>query len=193
MNNEIGGNIPSWFWRLKSLKYLSLYSNSLYGPIPSSLGQLPILGELDLSNNLLNGTIPMSFGQLLVLKKLDLSNNLLNETIPQSLGKLSSLEVLDLSSNSLVGIFSELHCANLSRLKQFNIGSNHLSCKVKSNWIPPFRLKVINCHLVILGLNFLDGYRHILRFLSWTCQILTSLEVFQRGFKACRSPIWISQ
>ncbi|KAL5569741.1 hypothetical protein UlMin_026316 [Ulmus minor] len=130
MNNEIGGNIPSWFGRLKSLKYLYLYSNSLYGPIPSSLGQLPILGELDLSNNLLNGTIP------------------------QSLGKLSSLEVLDLSSNSLVGIFSELHFANLSRLKQFNIGSNHLSCKVKSDWIPPFRLRVINMSSCNIGSQF---------------------------------------
>ncbi|KAL5568006.1 hypothetical protein UlMin_024581 [Ulmus minor] len=178
MYNEIGGNIPSWFGKLKSLKFLSLWLNSFYGPIPQSLGKLSSLEVLNLSHNLLNGTIPQSLGNLSSLEVLDLSDNLLNGTIPQLLGKLSSLGVLDLSnnslngaiheslgqlgslehldlsSNSLVGIFSELHFANLSRLKEFSIGSNNLSWKVKSDWIPPFRLEVINMSSCNIGSQF---------------------------------------
>ncbi|KAL5568007.1 hypothetical protein UlMin_024582 [Ulmus minor] len=161
-DNEIGGNIPSWFGQLKSLKYLHLESNSFYGPIPMSLGKLSSLKLLYLSNNHLNGPIPMSFGQLSSLEYLDLSNNSLNDlsnnhlngAIHESLGQLGSLQYLDLSSNSLVGIFSELHFANLSRLKEFNIGSNNLSWKVKSDWIPPFRLRVVNMSSCNIGSQF---------------------------------------
>ncbi|PON36175.1 LRR domain containing protein [Trema orientale] len=177
-NNEIVGSMPDWLGQLKGLKYLNLHSNSLYGPIPSSFGQLSILKQLDLSNNQLNGTIPQSLDRLSALELLHLSNNQLTGAIPQSLGRLSALEQLDLSNNrlsgsipgslgqlvnlntldisnnSLEGIVSELHFANLSRLRTLEIGSNFLTCKVKSDWIPPFSLSSINMSSCAIGSQF---------------------------------------
>ncbi|GMN68466.1 hypothetical protein TIFTF001_037534 [Ficus carica] len=177
--NKISSSLPHWIGKLKSLKYLCLGSNSLNGPIPSSLGQLSnlrgldlsnnqfnatipqslgglsMLSELDLSQNQLIGTIPQSLGRLLALQELHLSYNQLTGSLPQSLGQLVKLETLDISSNSLEGIVSEINFSNLSSLNYLLIGSNRLTCKIKSNWTPPFGvLFVLNMSSCQFGSQF---------------------------------------
>ncbi|GMN68465.1 hypothetical protein TIFTF001_037533 [Ficus carica] len=179
-NSGISGDMAELFERLKFLKYLNLGGNSLYGPIPPSLGELSLLKSLDLSGNQLsrtippslgrlstletlhllynqlNGTIPPSMGKLSTLEQLSLSHNKLTGFVPQTLGQLVNLQILDISSNSLEGIVSELNFAKLSKLIRLDIRSNHLTCKLKSDWIPPFSLKFLNMSSCVIEPQFLQ-------------------------------------
>ncbi|KAF4357532.1 hypothetical protein G4B88_026911 [Cannabis sativa] len=142
--NLFHGPIPSSFGKFSFLELLDLSLNELNGSIPESLGRLSSLREIDLSNNELTGIIPKTMGRLSLLRKLSLSKNQLNGSLPKSLGNLVSLESLDISTNFLEGVVSEDHFANLTRLKELVINSNNFSCKVSSNWIPPFSLNLIH-------------------------------------------------
>ncbi|XP_048527847.1 receptor-like protein EIX1 [Triticum urartu] len=119
----------SWFWKVMSLKYLSLR----FGKFPGALGNMTSLKVLDLSDNNLNktGNLKNLLKNLCCLEILDLSRNfmigdievlmeglpqctweILMElhfhgngfigTLPNFIGEFSSLSVLDLSSNNFV-------------------------------------------------------------------------------------------
>ncbi|KAK9292586.1 hypothetical protein L1049_020560 [Liquidambar formosana] len=176
VDNKFSGHLPDQLGKLTKLKRLNLQRNLFSGPFPKTMGELSALRELDLSDNQfngtilkalgelsdlrelvlsynqLNGTIPKALGELSSLRKLDLSYNQLNGAIPDSLGKLLNLEGLDISSNSLEGKLSEVHFANLSRLKYLGIDYNYrLDFKVKSDWLPPFQLNSITMNSCKIG------------------------------------------
>ncbi|KAI8006450.1 Receptor-like protein EIX2 [Camellia lanceoleosa] len=148
------GHLPNWLGQLKHLKDLDLLGNSFNGSIPACLGRLSYLQNLLLGGNLLTGNIPTSLGNLSTLRVLDLSSNHLNGTIPISIGQLSNLKILDLSFNSLQGVVSEAHFANLSMLEELKIGSEFLTLKLRSEWIPPFQLESISLWSCKLGTQF---------------------------------------
>ncbi|PON47587.1 Leucine-rich repeat domain containing protein [Parasponia andersonii] len=137
------------------LEKLSLRWNKITGPLPVWVGQyLVSLKILDFYNNSFYGPIPESFGSLSKLEILDLSHNQLNGTVPQTLGQLSLLKALILSSNSLEGTLSEAHLANLSSLKELDIGVNSLAFHVTSDWVPPFQLTYVNFRSCNIGPEF---------------------------------------
>ncbi|KAL7214277.1 hypothetical protein ACSBR1_026649 [Camellia fascicularis] len=148
------GHLPNWLGQLRHLKDLDLSGNSFNGSIPACLGRLSYLQNLLLGGNLLTGVIPSSLGNLSTLRVLDLSSNQLNGTIPISIGRLSNLKTLDVSFNSLEGVVSEAHFANLSMLEELTISSNLLTLKLRSEWIPPFQLKIISLWSCKLGTQF---------------------------------------
>ena len=151
----LSGQISDSLLDLKYLNYLDLSSNELSGPIPYSIGNLDNLRYLDLSDNSISGSIPPSIGRLLLLEELDLSHNIMNGTIPESIGQLKELHTLQLDWNPWTGAVSEIHFMGLTKLEHFSIylspaTNNSLVFDTKSDWIPPFSLKVIkigNCKL----------------------------------------------
>ncbi|XP_043692966.1 receptor-like protein EIX2 [Telopea speciosissima] len=139
--NELEGEIPTTVENLCKLQELFLSSNHFSGHLPDQLGQLKSLTSLYLQYNSFSGPIPQSVGRLSSLRILDLTGNRLNGSMPESFGHLSQLEELLISHNSLEGEASEVHFANLTRLKSFYASSNSLVLRVSSTWIPPFQLK----------------------------------------------------
>ncbi|XP_064962390.1 receptor-like protein EIX2 [Musa acuminata AAA Group] len=137
-----------------SLEILELSSTNISGQLPEWLFQLKKLKSLQLVRNLISGPIPVLIGQLASLQELYLAQNQLNETIPESVGWLSQLVVLDLEHNYLEGVMSEAHFGNLTKLKYLTLSSNSLALKVKSNWIPPFRLESLWMGSCRLGPEF---------------------------------------
>ncbi|XP_065036737.1 receptor-like protein EIX1 [Musa acuminata AAA Group] len=137
-----------------SLESLDLYGTNISGQLPEWLFQLRKLKSLQLEQNLISGPIPVSIGQLASLQELYLGVNQLNETIPESVWWLSQLVVLDLGHNNLEGVMSEAHFGNLTELKYLSLSSNSLALKVKSNWLPPFRLESLLMGSCKLGPEF---------------------------------------
>ncbi|XP_058082433.1 receptor-like protein EIX2 [Magnolia sinica] len=89
------------------------------------------------------GPLPRFLERSLSLRELRLSKNKFNGSLPENIGQLSELVNLDVSSNSLQGVVTEAHFANLPRLEELRISSNSLILNVSSDWVPPFRLKII--------------------------------------------------
>ncbi|CAL9052854.1 receptor-like protein EIX1 [Musa acuminata AAA Group] len=137
-----------------SLESLDLSETNIRGQLPEWLFQLRKLKVLNLGLNLISGPIPVSIGQLASLQELSLPQNQLNETIPESVWWLSQLVVLDLGYNNLKGVMSEAHFGNLTELKYLSLSSNSLTLKVKSNWLPPFRLESLRMDSCKLGPEF---------------------------------------
>ncbi|KAF8007050.1 hypothetical protein BT93_K1145 [Corymbia citriodora subsp. variegata] len=156
--NFLHGALPDWLMHLQKLTILYLSNNQLHGTIPSSYDWLS-LEALILSDNKLTGNIPAALGRSQVLGLLDLRNNLLNGTIPHSLGQLRYLHYLDLSTNSLRGTVSEIHFANLSKLRFLDISNNHLAFEVDADWIPPFNLWYVGMVSCKVGTEFLRWIR----------------------------------
>ncbi|KAG5558229.1 hypothetical protein RHGRI_008232 [Rhododendron griersonianum] len=143
--NHLLGHLPYELGQLTSLADFDLASNSFSGPIPASIGRLSSLIRLDLSSNKFNGTLPESLGRLGKLKGLYISDNSLDGTLPESLGRLGKLERLDISNNLLEGVVSDVHFANLTRLRRLYAGGNRLTLNASENWVPPFQVE----HLIL--------------------------------------------
>lgn len=184
--NGLEGSIPTSLWNLCSLKVLDFTMNKLNGtivepstsvcignglqklsfrwntirsPLPDWFGQFLSLKVLDVAYNSFYGQIPASFGALSKLNVLDLSYNRLNGTVPASLGQLSELKQWVMSANSLEGTLTEVHFANLSKLKQIDISNNSLAFQVGSNWVPPFQLSYISMKSCNIGPRFPNWLR----------------------------------
>ncbi|XP_057958637.1 receptor-like protein EIX1 [Malania oleifera] len=171
--NNFEGWIPTSLGNLFNLRVLDLARNQLSGDIseifgdysfdscaketlgsgqlPKHFGELKSLSMLDISRNSISGPLPMSIGKLSSLRVIDISSNLFNGSIPETLGSLSKLESVYISNNSLEGTISEVHFANLTRLKDFFADSNPLALKISPNWIPPFQLRLISLSLTHMG------------------------------------------
>ncbi|XP_059644625.1 receptor-like protein EIX2 [Cornus florida] len=162
--NEITGEIAEFINALShctnsSLETLHLGYNKLTGYLPDSLGHLSNLRYLQLWQNEFRGSIPNSIGNLTSLEELYLSDNQMSGPITESLGQLASLLVLDLSENSWEGaVITEAHLVNLSSLKEVSINkqSPNISMvfNISSDWIPPFKLTVIDIRSCQLGPRF---------------------------------------
>ena len=141
----------------KSLESLDLSFNNLLGKIPDSLGRLGSLRYLNLAYNSFWGSIPASIGSLSSLQNLDLSKNVMNGTIPESFGQLSKLVNLFLYGNFLEGVITEVQLMNLTRLENviLKANTNHsLVFNVTYDWVPPFRLKILELESCLCGPKF---------------------------------------
>ncbi|XP_042479781.1 receptor-like protein EIX2 [Macadamia integrifolia] len=174
LENNFNSLAPDWLFSIPSLVSLELSWNSFYGPIPVGLQNMTSLKILDLSENNFNSTIPDWLYNLRSLVTLDISDNNLRGSITsvvgnltsitrlylwgneleESFGNLSQLGELYISHNSLEGEVSEVHFANLTRLKAFYASSTSLILKVSSDWIPPFQLQDIQMRSWHVGPQF---------------------------------------
>ncbi|KAL7126915.1 hypothetical protein ABFS83_14G218900 [Erythranthe nasuta] len=132
------GNMSDCF--LGSLEYLDLSRNQLSGNLTTQFGEFKSLKTIDLGFNNLSGAIPINIGKLSSLETLLLADNKLSGNLPESLGQLSNLEYIMIEDNKLEGVVSEIHFANLTKLKYLYASGNHLTLKVSANWIPPFEI-----------------------------------------------------
>ncbi|KAH7854870.1 hypothetical protein Vadar_018590 [Vaccinium darrowii] len=149
--NNLVSHLPDELGQLKNLNSFHMSGNSFSGPIPVSIGRLSSLKGLYLSYNKFNGTIPETIGRLSSLKELYLSYNKFNGTIPESFGQLAKLETLLLIDNTLEGVVSDVHFANLTRLRYLNAGGNNLTFKASENWVPPFQVEELDLSSWQLG------------------------------------------
>ncbi|KAK9291680.1 hypothetical protein L1049_019629 [Liquidambar formosana] len=161
-NIHMGGQIPRLLGNLCKLKVLDLSVNNFSGEINElvdSFSSCPnnSLVSLNLAQNQVEGNLHDSLGSLSSLQELDISYNQMNGTIPQSIGQLSQLVSLSLTSNSWEGVLTEAHFLNLTRLKNFWIGTTlkkSLRFNVSHGWIPPFHLKSIRLQNCQVGPKF---------------------------------------
>ncbi|KAF7148058.1 hypothetical protein RHSIM_Rhsim03G0157000 [Rhododendron simsii] len=163
--NQLQGSIPTSLGKLCKLKTIDLSNNEFSGELAdifvgfsrcesNELGQLTSLADFDLSSNSFSGPIPASIGRLSSLITLDLSNNKFNGTLPESLGRLGKLEDLYIDNNSLEGVVSDVHFANLTRLRYLFADENHLTLNASEIWVPPFQLKALSLDSWTLGPQF---------------------------------------
>ncbi|KAG5558232.1 hypothetical protein RHGRI_008235 [Rhododendron griersonianum] len=157
--NEFSGEVADifvGFSRCKSNELVTFYSggNHLLGHLPYELGQLTSLAYLNLYNNSFSGPIPASIGRLSSLIRLDLSYNKFNGTLPESLGRLGKLERLYISDNLLEGVVSDVHFANLTRLRDLLADGNNLTLNTSENWVPPFQVEILSLDSWTLGPQF---------------------------------------
>ncbi|XP_041027080.1 receptor-like protein 6 [Juglans microcarpa x Juglans regia] len=190
-DNEIGGEIPNWIWKLPFLQQLNLSFNNLVSLEVSSLnvsplvlldirsnrlqGQLPDLPPsatyLDFSRNNFSSVIPNNIGDFLSYAYFfSLSSNKFKGSIPVSICNATYLEVLDLSNNSFSGMIPECLVRMSSTLGVLNLGRNNLHGMVP-NTFPD------NCGLQTLDLNGNQLVGHIPKSMA-NC---TMLEVFNIG------------
>ncbi|KAH0701514.1 hypothetical protein KY285_015792 [Solanum tuberosum] len=127
-NTNIAGPFPaSLLCRLKYIKYISFYNNSINSTLPvEELSACKSLVHLDLAQNLLVGSLPSSLAELPELKYLDLTGNNFTGEIPASFGAFRRLEVLGLVENLLTGTIPP-EIGNISTLKQLNLSYNPFS------------------------------------------------------------------
>ncbi|KAK6275765.1 hypothetical protein POUND7_005474 [Theobroma cacao] len=142
------------------LESLYLDRCELSGHLTDQLLEFKILADLSLSRNSISGPIPVSLGFLASLRTLDLSRNRVNGTFPESIGQLWKMEKLWLSRNLLEGAVTEIHFANLTRLRLFHASGNPLVLKVSPQWVPPFHLGLMGFSSWYLGPKFPSWLRY---------------------------------
>lgn len=97
-NNELEGEVPSDFGKLKGLRFLNLSKNSIGGFIPYSLAEIRQLEALDLSTNVFSGKLPGELDSLSFLSSFNVSNNNLSGSVPQG-GKLNTFSRQSFAGN----------------------------------------------------------------------------------------------
>ncbi|KAL2529387.1 disease resistance family protein/LRR family protein [Forsythia ovata] len=132
---------------------LDLSYNQLSGPFPD-IARFSSLIELILYNNQLRGFIPQSLGQASCLKILDLSHNQIGGKLLSNLSVFSQLELLYVDSNSMEGTITEDHLSNFAKLVKLDLSFNSLYLNFRSDWVPPFSLRVLRLKYCNLGHHF---------------------------------------
>nr|XP_043638480.1 receptor-like protein 34 [Erigeron canadensis] len=167
-NNKIGGEIPSWIWRIGNgdLSYLNLSNNRL-----TALQEpyhFPDLLVLDLHSNLLNGSIPVPpqtatfidysknrFNSILpeamgtnlsFAYYFSVSDNLLTGNIPNTICNAAYLRVLDLSNNKLSGRIPKCLFEFGSSLGVLNLGNNRLFGQIEGTFPSTCGLNTLDLH-----------------------------------------------
>ncbi|CAL5403934.1 unnamed protein product [Camellia sinensis] len=100
--NYFNGSIPS-HWATMRLVDLSVMGNQLSGPFPIVLTNITTLANLSIEGNRFSGTIPPQIGKLIKLQKLVLSSNSFMGELPVALAKLIELTDMRISDNNFVG------------------------------------------------------------------------------------------
>ncbi|PIN02638.1 Ran GTPase-activating protein [Handroanthus impetiginosus] len=133
--NQLEGEFPTGYGKLKSLRILNLRRNNLSGDIPDTFPVGCALETLDLSWNFLKGKVPKSLAKCTETEIINLSNNELNDSFPCWLRNLCKLRVLVLSFNKFHGNISCLHenTNNWPNLQIINIASNNFNGILPAN------------------------------------------------------------
>ncbi|KAF8648272.1 hypothetical protein HU200_064848 [Digitaria exilis] len=120
--NQIKGQIPKDFGKLKKLTLLLLHDNHLSGLIPKGIALLPMLRVMKLSRNFLYGGLPHKMGKHSMLFKIEMSSNNLSGKLPEGLCSFQTLRYIDFSHNSLSGEFpgSIFNCSSLRSIFLYN-------------------------------------------------------------------------
>ncbi|AET02472.2 LRR receptor-like kinase family protein [Medicago truncatula] len=142
--NRFHGQIPETLLKLQNLITLILMGNEMSGKIPDWIGQFTNLEYLELSMNLLIGSIPTTLGNVSSLTVFDVVLNNLTGSLPESLGKLSNLEVLYVGENNLSGVVTHRNFDKLFNLKELWFGSPLSIFNFDPQWIPPFKLQLLD-------------------------------------------------
>ncbi|KAF8034153.1 hypothetical protein BT93_C0430 [Corymbia citriodora subsp. variegata] len=148
--NNLTGNIPEDFGKLKNLSSLDLQFNQLSGRIPEGIGCLPSLSNVRLSYNNLWGTIPPDFGKFSALRLFEVAINNLTGALPELChgGTLLGLAAVD---NNLDGELPE-SLGNCSDLSIVLLNNNGFTGNVPGGlWMSP------NLRTLILSGNRLTG------------------------------------
>ncbi|XP_011020398.1 PREDICTED: receptor-like protein 12 [Populus euphratica] len=164
----------------EEVESLDLSGCLLFGQLTNHLGKFRNLAYLGLRSNSILGPIPMALGELVSLRSLHLSDNKLNGTLPKSFGELTKLEEMDISHNSFQGEVSEVHFANLKKLRNFSAAGNQLNLRVSPDWIPP-QLVFIDLRSWNVGPQFPKWVRPL--------EHLSYLDIFNSSISST-IPIW---
>ncbi|KAL7084153.1 hypothetical protein ACP275_14G207600 [Erythranthe tilingii] len=159
--------------------------NELYGNLTPQFGEFKSLKSIDLGFNNLSGAIPISIGKLSSLETLNLAGNKLTGNLPESVGQLFNLKFLHIEDNKLEGFVSEIHFVNLTKLKHLSASASHLTLKVRPNWIPPFKLELLELRSWNLG----EGAQ-ILTWLETQKNTIQGLDLSGTGISG-NLPDWI--
>ncbi|KAF8034302.1 hypothetical protein BT93_C0561 [Corymbia citriodora subsp. variegata] len=150
-NNNLTGNIPEDFGKLKTLSKLNLENNQLCGGIPEDISHLPALSDVRLSNNNLSGTIPPDFGKFSPLRRFEVAFNNLTGALPKQLCHGGMLFGLAAMGNNLGGELPE-SLGNCSSLADLRLNNNGFTGNVPGGlWTLP------NLTTLILSGNELTG------------------------------------
>ncbi|KAM7477826.1 hypothetical protein LguiA_026039 [Lonicera macranthoides] len=155
-DNQIGGEIPNWIWKVGNGRklplppdtafYVDYSSNYFSSSIPVGIGNnIRFASLFSVANNNLTGTIPISISNASYLNVLDMSNNSLSGPIPLCLIEWShgALEALNLGTNRLSGNLSgtfQKSCA----LKSLDLHDNQIEGKVPESISNCTSLEVLN-------------------------------------------------
>ncbi|CAI0540134.1 unnamed protein product, partial [Linum tenue] len=118
---------PPEIGRLRRLRTLFLYNNSLGGEIPSNISGCSALAEVHVRNNKLVGSLPRQLGFLKSLEELLLHRNYLDGEIPSSIFNLTLLTLLSLGENRLHGNLPWNMATLLPNLENFYVPFNQLT------------------------------------------------------------------
>ncbi|XBH67003.1 hypothetical protein VPH35_095454 [Triticum aestivum] len=158
-SNNLGHSIASsWFWKVTSLKYLSLRATQLFGKFPDALGNMTSLKVLDLAFNNLNKTenLQSLLKNLCCLEILDLSKNVMNANIValmEGLPECAQEKLLELhfSENNFIGTLPNF-IGEFSSLSMLDLSRNNLVGP-----IPPGLWNLTRLTILDLSWNQLNG------------------------------------
>ncbi|PHT54292.1 hypothetical protein CQW23_08754 [Capsicum baccatum] len=161
--NNLAGNIPSDFGKLKQLQgtyssgkclgnlsmlqVLYLNSNKFSSKLPLSIWKMKHLLYL----NSIEGEVPPNIGELEAIVHLDLSRNHFSGMIPSRLGDLQNIQSLNLTNNSFSGQIP-FSLSNLTNLEFLDLSLNGLS-----GTIPKSLEKLPHVTNINVSFNDLEG------------------------------------
>ncbi|KAM3253656.1 hypothetical protein ACQJBY_047635 [Aegilops geniculata] len=158
LNNLDHSIASSWFWKVSSLKYLSLQGNLqanwLFGKLPDALGNMTSLKVLDVSFTNLNETGNLK--NLCCLEILDLSGNLMNGDIAVLMEGLprcawEKLQELHFRGNKFMGTLPNV-VGEFSSLSMLDLVNNNLV-----GAIPPGLMNLAHLTILDFSENQLNG------------------------------------
>ncbi|EXC07674.1 LRR receptor-like serine/threonine-protein kinase GSO1 [Morus notabilis] len=172
--NSLSGRIPLSIGKLTNLYTLVISNNQLTGEIPSFWDNMPFLYIVDMSNNSLSGTIPRSMGSLQFIEFFILSKNNLSGELP-SLKNCTNMVSLDLGENKLSSNLLTWMGESTASLMILRLRSNFFT-----GGIPPQLCGLSNLHLLDLSHNNLSGHiPHCIGNLSGLKSRLTEADTAQ--------------
>ncbi|KAL3632271.1 hypothetical protein CASFOL_025255 [Castilleja foliolosa] len=145
---NLTGNVPPEFAKLRHLKHLDLSRNCLNGSIPLQLAKMELV-ELSFMGNRLSGPFPMAITQITTLVSLSLEGNHFSGPIPADIGRLINLQKLVLSSNAFTGVLPA-PLAKLTSLIDFRISDNKFTGEIPdfiSSWTQIEKLHMQGCSI----------------------------------------------
>ncbi|KAL2476621.1 putative LRR receptor-like serine/threonine-protein kinase [Abeliophyllum distichum] len=145
---NLTGNVPSEFAKLRHLKNLDLSRNYFNGSIPSQWSSMRLL-DLSFMGNRLSGPFPKVITRMATLVNLSLEGNQFSGSIPSDIGHLVNLQKLVLSSNAFTGGLP-IALAKLTNLTDMRISDNNFTGKIPefiSSWTQIEKLHIQGCSL----------------------------------------------